>query len=427
MWILSVNFSNKMSLDEDKVFRVYRLESSQMHAIDGGPLSQQISELYFKNLNVLCVKDQGNEVTCQSEVAALTFAHVQQRDGRWCIVDLVGKHGRIESLLTSTATTSLDNFSFWSALDSEFLGELVKLAYWKNLYYISPYPIQFLFAYLDYNTTTGMTPDQINAQETPVLTAALQQGILSATGQAYSAAIKSASAATTVSAASGFTAVAPGSIVSIYGSNLATTGTSATSVPLPVTLGGVSVSITDSSNVQAALPLFYTGPQQINAQIPGSASTGLALLSISAPSGNISSAVTLVPVAPGLFSANGNGEGAAAAQVVTNNVDGSQSTGLVYQCPGRRGNVRSGSNRPRRRVGPIRSGALWHWHSQPQFPFGRDLEHRQPDAGARLRKTCAKLCRTGPGQRGTPAHADRKRHPELERFRGGDRIQHFND
>jgi site-specific recombinase XerD len=30
----------------------------------------------------------------RSEVAALTFAHVQQRDGRWCIVDLVGKHGR---------------------------------------------------------------------------------------------------------------------------------------------------------------------------------------------------------------------------------------------------------------------------------------------------------------------------------------------
>src|SRR5277367_767981 len=28
----------------------------------------------------------------RSEFAALTFGHVQQRDGRWCIVDLVGKH-----------------------------------------------------------------------------------------------------------------------------------------------------------------------------------------------------------------------------------------------------------------------------------------------------------------------------------------------
>ena len=31
----------------------------------------------------------------RSEVASLTFAHVQQRDGRWCIVDLVCKHGRV--------------------------------------------------------------------------------------------------------------------------------------------------------------------------------------------------------------------------------------------------------------------------------------------------------------------------------------------
>jgi integrase len=33
----------------------------------------------------------------RSEVAALTLAHVQQRDGRWCIVDLRGKHGRIRT------------------------------------------------------------------------------------------------------------------------------------------------------------------------------------------------------------------------------------------------------------------------------------------------------------------------------------------
>src|SRR6202040_1985749 len=31
----------------------------------------------------------------RSEVAVLTFSHIQQRDGRWCIVDLVGKHGRV--------------------------------------------------------------------------------------------------------------------------------------------------------------------------------------------------------------------------------------------------------------------------------------------------------------------------------------------
>jgi len=33
----------------------------------------------------------------RSEVAALSFTHLQQRDGRWCIVDLVGKHGRVRT------------------------------------------------------------------------------------------------------------------------------------------------------------------------------------------------------------------------------------------------------------------------------------------------------------------------------------------
>jgi integrase len=34
----------------------------------------------------------------RSEVAALTMGHLQQRDGRWCIVDLVGKHGRVRTI-----------------------------------------------------------------------------------------------------------------------------------------------------------------------------------------------------------------------------------------------------------------------------------------------------------------------------------------
>jgi integrase len=34
----------------------------------------------------------------RSEVAALTFKHIQQRDGRWCIVDLVGKQGRVRTV-----------------------------------------------------------------------------------------------------------------------------------------------------------------------------------------------------------------------------------------------------------------------------------------------------------------------------------------
>src|ERR1700677_1337783 len=40
----------------------------------------------------------------RSEVAALTFTHVQQRDGRWCVVDLVGNHGRVRTAPMPTWT-----------------------------------------------------------------------------------------------------------------------------------------------------------------------------------------------------------------------------------------------------------------------------------------------------------------------------------
>jgi site-specific recombinase XerD len=38
----------------------------------------------------------------RSEVAALTLRHIQQRDNRWCIVDLVGKQGRVRTIPVPT-------------------------------------------------------------------------------------------------------------------------------------------------------------------------------------------------------------------------------------------------------------------------------------------------------------------------------------
>jgi site-specific recombinase XerD len=53
----------------------------------------------------------------RSEVAALTFLHVQQRDGRWCIVDLVGKHGRVRTVpMPSWAKVAIDAWTVKAAL-----------------------------------------------------------------------------------------------------------------------------------------------------------------------------------------------------------------------------------------------------------------------------------------------------------------------
>src|SRR6202043_1250804 len=40
----------------------------------------------------------------RSEVSAFAFGHIQQRDGRWCIVDLVGKQGRVRTVPMPTWT-----------------------------------------------------------------------------------------------------------------------------------------------------------------------------------------------------------------------------------------------------------------------------------------------------------------------------------
>jgi len=40
----------------------------------------------------------------RSELASLTVKHIQMRDSRWCIVDLVGKHGRVRTVPIPTWT-----------------------------------------------------------------------------------------------------------------------------------------------------------------------------------------------------------------------------------------------------------------------------------------------------------------------------------
>lgn len=49
----------------------------------------------------------------RSELAALTVKHVQQRDGRWCIVDLVGKHGRVRTIpMPAWVKNAIDAWAF---------------------------------------------------------------------------------------------------------------------------------------------------------------------------------------------------------------------------------------------------------------------------------------------------------------------------
>ena len=68
--------------------------------------------------------------------------------------------------------------------------------------------------------------------------------------------------------------IAPGSLLSIYGQNLARTAQAA-SLPLPTTLGGVSVLINGF-----AAPLLYVSPAQLNVQAPWELTPGTALVTV---------------------------------------------------------------------------------------------------------------------------------------------------
>jgi len=110
---------------------------------------------------------------------------------------------------------------------------------------------------------------------------------------------------------------APGALISIFGSNLASGTATATSLPLPTQLAGTQVVIGGM-----LMPLLYAGPNQINAVVPFPLPVGTtqqvivqsgAALSVPEPN-------TVAPGAPGVFTLNGSGSGAAIVAAI--NPDG---------------------------------------------------------------------------------------------------------
>jgi uncharacterized protein (TIGR03437 family) len=107
------------------------------------------------------------------------------------------------------------------------------------------------------------------------------------------------------------------SIVAAFGAGLATATQVATSVPLPTTLAGTTVKVRDSAGVTRDAPLFFVAPTQVNYLIPAGTAAGAATVTITSGAGAISTGATqIASVAPGLFSANANGQGVAAAVVL---------------------------------------------------------------------------------------------------------------
>ncbi|MFN8005412.1 MAG: hypothetical protein U0X75_30865, partial [Acidobacteriota bacterium] len=118
--------------------------------------------------------------------------------------------------------------------------------------------------------------------------------------------------------------VAPYSLVSAWGTNFSAYPLSAEGAP-PLALNGTSVRVKDSACVERFAPLFFVSPTQINYLIPAETAPGSATVSVFNEAGAISVAtVTISQTAPGLFTANANGQGAAAASVFRIKANGQQ-------------------------------------------------------------------------------------------------------
>ncbi len=91
-------------------------------------------------------------------------------------------------------------------------------------------------------------------------------------------------------------AVAPGAIVSIFGSNLAGVTTPAPAGALPTVIGDTSITFNG-----VAAPLFYVSPNQVNAQAPFN--LGLGTVSVQVSRGGLSGSTTanVASVSPGIF------------------------------------------------------------------------------------------------------------------------------
>ena len=91
--------------------------------------------------------------------------------------------------------------------------------------------------------------------------------------------------------------VAPGSVISIFGANLAAAAVVGPSAPLVQTLGGVTASVGAE-----ILPLYFVSPTQINAQLPPNLQPGQQTITISSPGAPSAQATFMVAAdAPGVF------------------------------------------------------------------------------------------------------------------------------
>jgi uncharacterized protein (TIGR03437 family) len=130
------------------------------------------------------------------------------------------------------------------------------------------------------------------------------------------------------------TRLSAGMIATIFGAELATTTTAATTLPLPTELAGRSVFVRGGSDGrEVAAPLLFVSPTQINYIVPEElAGQGPMVIKVTEGMRPVGGGFAILErIAPGIFTANADSRGVAAAVVYCVKPDGSASYEPVSQ------------------------------------------------------------------------------------------------
>jgi uncharacterized protein (TIGR03437 family) len=126
--------------------------------------------------------------------------------------------------------------------------------------------------------------------------------------------------------------LAAGQIAAVFGENLSAASDSAASATLPLELAGARAAVTDSRGIERFARLIFVSPGQINYLIPDETAEGIATVRITNSAGQVSiGLIEVTSTAPGLFTANADGTGVAAAIALRVGGDGTRSYEPVTQ------------------------------------------------------------------------------------------------
>jgi uncharacterized protein (TIGR03437 family) len=144
-------------------------------------------------------------------------------------------------------------------------------------------------------------------------------------GQRLPYLIRSAPLASLSAASFSAAELASEAIVAAFGAELATTTQAAAVTPPPTELAGTTVRVRDSLGAECLAPLFFVAPAQVNYLMPAGTANGMATVAIIGGNSKFSTgAVKIATVAPGLFTANANGQGVAAGVALRVRANGLQ-------------------------------------------------------------------------------------------------------